>query len=418
MAKKRKLRTGRLIAVICGALAVCSLVWIAIAKIGKKTADADNEPGQEQTETGETANTEEPAETVPEETAEEPVDENAPETTTSATLFMVGDGLVHGAVYQSAEIYTGYNGYDFNHMVSRIGAIARNYDLRYYNQETILGGTELGLASYPVFNSPQEFGRDMVEEGFNLVSTATNHTADFGEQAIINSWNFWKSQEGVVMEGTNMSQEERDEIEIHEINGITYAFLSWTFSINGMNEPGGKSYMINWYEGHEEEMLDQVRRADEMADLVIMAIHWGVEYQMYPSEEQITLAQQLSDAGADIIIGNHPHVIQPVQWINGHKTLCYYAMGNMISAQWGDSLVGMMGACTITKRTKGSQSSIEISDAKADLIYTFGEPTWLNIEVVPFSQIDEGMLPGCTELYERMKGVVLSMDDTIQIGGF
>ena len=417
MAKRRKLRVSRLIILICGALAVCSLVWLVIAKMGKKnTADTDKEPVQEQTETEPQTNEDDGTAAVEEPPVEE--DENAPETTTSATLFMVGDGLVHGAVWQSAEIYTGGNGFDFNHMFWRIGEIARNYDLRYYNQETILGGEELGLASFPLFNSPQEFGRDMVEEGFNLVSTATNHSADFGEQAIINSWNFWKSQEGVVMEGTNLSQEERDEIEIHEINGISYAFLSWTFSINGMNEPGGKSYMINWYEGHRDEMLDQVRRADEMADLVIMAIHWGVEYQMYPSEDQIQLAQELSDAGADIIIGNHPHVIQPVQWINGHKTICYYALGNMISAQFGDSLVGMMGGVTITKRTKGSKSEIELSDVKADLIYTFGEPTWLNIEVVPFAQMNDAMFPGYQEYYARMAEVITAMDDTIQVGGF
>lgn len=337
---------------------------------------------------------------------------------TSATLFAVGDALLHGAVYYWAQQPDGT--YEFKPMVDRIGEIARQYDLRYYNQETILGGTELGLSTYPTFNSPQEFGTNMIEEGFNLVSTATNHTLDAGVAGVENSWNFWHSHENeILMQGTNMSWEERNEIPVREVNGITYSFLSWTFGMNGFQPPEGMEYLVNCYTGYEEEMLEQVRQAKEKADVVIMAIHWGTEYADYPNDEQISLAQQLSDAGCDIIIGNHPHMIQPVQWINGNKTICFYAMGNLISAQFDDSLVGMMGSVKITKKTTGNETEITLSDVKADLHWTYGEVnSWNNMRVIPFAELDDSLCPGYQELYARMSQIITAMDDSIQVGGF
>lgn len=337
---------------------------------------------------------------------------------TSATLFMVGDGLLHEAVYYWVRQPDG--SYEFKPMLNRIGEIARQYDLAYYNQETILGGSELGLSSYPMFNSPQEFGVNMIEEGFDLVSTATNHSLDAGVAGIESSWNFWNSHaDEVVMQGTNLSWEDRDNIPVREVNGISYAFLSWTFGMNGLQPPEGMEYLVNCYTGYEEEMLEQVRRGKEMADVVIMAIHWGTEYADYPNDEQLYLAQALSDAGCDIIIGNHPHMIQPVQWINGHKTICFYALGNMISAQFDDSLVGMMGAVRINKTTKGNETEITLSDVKADLIWTYGEVNnWHNIEVFPFSQLDDSICPGYQALYDRMSQIITAMDDSIPVGGF
>ncbi len=337
---------------------------------------------------------------------------------TSATLFAVGDGLLHEAVYYWVQQPDG--SYEFKPMVDRIGEIARGYDLRYYNQETILGGSELGLSHYPTFNSPQEFGVNMIEEGFNLVSTATNHTLDAGVAGVENSWNFWHSHEDeILMQGTNLSWEQRNEIPVREVNGITYSFLSWTFGMNGFQPPEGMEYLVNCYTGHEEEMLDQVRQAKEKADVVIMAIHWGTEYADYPNDEQISLAQQLSDAGCDIIIGNHPHMIQPVQWINGHKTICFYAMGNLLSAQFDDSLVGMMGAVKINKKTTGGKTEITLSDVKADLHWTYGEVNnWHDIRVIPFAELDESLCPGYQELYARMSKIITAMDDSIQVGGF
>ncbi len=400
MAKKRKIRTGAKVfagTVLAACVAVCGIYFW---KNREEPEVRKEEPTAELRET------------------EKPVIEEIKEEETSFSLFMVGDGLIHGAVYYWAEQPDGT--YEFKPMVDRIGEIARQYDVAYYNQETILGGTELGLSSYPVFNTPQEFGLNMIEEGFDLVSTATNHSMDMGVEGLERSYNFWKSHDDeILMEGTNMSWDERSEISVRECNGISYAFLSWTFGTNGIPTPEGMEYLVNTYIGYEDEMLEQVRRADEMADVVIMAIHWGTEYADYPNEHQIWLAQELSDAGCDIIIGNHPHMIQPVQWINGHKTICFYALGNLISAQFDDSLVGMMGAVTVTKKTKGDESEIILSDVKADLHWTYGEVnTWKDMEVIPFTQLNDSLCPGYQDIYNRMSKIITAMDDSIQVGGF
>ena len=112
-------------------------------------------------------------------------------------------------------------------------------------------------------------------------------------------------------------------------------------------------------------------------------------------------------------------MIQPVQWINGHKTICFYAMGNLLSAQFDDSLVGMMGAVTIHKKTTGDKVEITLSDAKADLHWTYGEVNgWHDIRVIPFSELDDSICPGYQELYARMSQIITAMDDSIQVGGF
>ena len=130
-------------------------------------------------------------------------------------------------------------------MITNIKEIVSNYDIGYYNQETILGGTELGLKSYPVFNSPYEVGDAMIDAGFNLVSLATNHTLDSGEKAVLNSRNYWNSKSNVLAVGSYSSTEERNEVHVEETNGITYTMLNYTYGTNGIKVPTGKDYLVN-----------------------------------------------------------------------------------------------------------------------------------------------------------------------------
>ena len=338
-----------------------------------------------------------------------------------ATLFMVGDALLHNTVYDDGRTADG--GWDFTHQIDRIGAYAKEADLAYYNQETILGGTALGLSSYPSFNSPQEWGRDMIAEGFNLVSTATNHSLDRSTEGIEASKAFWNSQEGVVENGTHLSWDDYYDVPIHEINGITYAFISYTYGMNGLQPPAGQEYLVSCYTGHVGDLIDQVREGKEKADVVIVAIHWGTEsYDMImkPNSEQLQLAQQLSDAGADIIIGNHPHVVQTIEWIND-RTICFYALGNLISDQylWEHTMIGAMASLKIVKTSVDDEVTISIEDIKADLHYTYlNRSNHTNFQVIPFSQLTDDYYPGYQEVYERYKAILTEMDAPIEVGGF
>ena len=162
----------------------------------------------------------------------------------SLSLVMVGDALIHDKIYNDAKRY-GNGSYDFKPMVSLIKPIVSNYDLAYYNQETILGGSEIGVSSYPAFNSPYEVGDAMIDTGFNLVSLATNHTLDRGEKAIINSKNYWDSKKDVLAVGSYVSTEDRDDVRIRSINDITYTMLNYMYGTNGIRVPKGKEYLVN-----------------------------------------------------------------------------------------------------------------------------------------------------------------------------
>ena len=401
MTKQRKRHRRRLRPIIWVLLAaVLLLVCALIVRLSGCTAPNEAE--------------EVPAETPETETA---TPEPEPEVST-AEFFFTGDALIHGTVWMDAD--QGNGTYDFSGIVENVGRLAEGYDLKYYNQETILGGTELGLHGYPTFNSPQEVGDAMVNMGFGLVSTANNHSLDQGLTGIERSCEYWKRQEaehGVHMAGTYNSQEDHDRINVYEVNGITYTFLSWTYGCNGLTPPEGYEYIVNIYTDHVDELLEQVRQADAVSDVVIVAMHWGTEYSMEANDEQRDLAQRLSEAGADIIVGNHPHVIQPIEWVNDHKTIVYYAMGNMVSAQIDEpNLVGMVGGVTIQKTVDTAGTHIEILDPRADLIYTYYDPGYVNFKVIPMKELDEAHVYNAAELYEKYKAKITEYDDSIRIG--
>lgn len=160
----------------------------------------------------------------------------------SLTLVMVGDNLIHDKIYKEFKTSTGY---DFSPMLSYMKDIIPLYDLAYYNQETILGGSELGLSGYPAFNSPYEAGDNMIDIGFNLVSLATNHTLDRGKIAIKNSLNYWSKKSEVLTSGSYLSLNERNKSNIKTKNGISYAMLNYTYGTNGISIPNGENYLVN-----------------------------------------------------------------------------------------------------------------------------------------------------------------------------
>lgn len=325
----------------------------------------------------------------------------------TATLFMVGDALLHGAVYKQAKTSEGI--YDFSSMTSVLGEIAPKYDLRFYNQETILGGVELGLSSYPCFNSPQEFGDIMMEYGFNLVSLANNHTLDKGEKGVRASLEYWSRQQAMTA-GSYGSWQERDALDIREINGISYTLLAYTYGTNGILVPQGKEYLVNTYT--DEMLIEDISTAVEQVDVLIVSMHWGVEYTHTPTDEQKRLAQLLADLGVDIVIGQHPHVVQPVEWID--DTIVYYSLGNLISAQDGImKTIGMMGALTIEKTTTPAGVNVVIKEPKADLIYTYYDSGYRNLHLKTFDQLDESYQP----IYEQYTEVITRYDDSILVGG-
>ena len=332
-----------------------------------------------------------------------------------ASLFMVGDALIHSCVYNDAR--TGDGGYNFKPQIELIKEISSKYDLAYYNQETVLGGTELGLSNYPRFNSPYEVGDAFVDAGFNLVSLATNHTMDKNEQGVLNSVNYWKKQTGVVTSGQWSSFDEREKSvsSIYEINGIKYAFLSYTTWTNGLETPYGKEYLNNVYS--DEKAKNDIAKVKDKADIVIVAMHWGTEYYLGVDYSQAHIAQFLSEQGVGLIIGAHPHVVEPVEYINDGKTFVIYSLGNLISDQEGNErLTGLMMSVKIKKKVDVDDNvTVTVEEPRAELSYTKSNYC-KNFKVYPYSKLNTSILSNYESLRNKYQGVVSSRYSELKWG--
>ena len=327
----------------------------------------------------------------------------------TAKVFMVGDALIHSAVYEDARQSDGT--YDFTPMLSAIKPISTKYDLAYYNQETILGGKDLGYSNYPRFNSPQEVGDAFVDAGFNLVSLATNHTMDKGEQGVLNSVAYWKTKSGVVSSGQWSSDEERNQsiATIHEVNNIKYAFISYTIWTNGLNTPTGKEYLNNLYS--EEKAKADIEAVRDKVDFVIVAMHWGTEYSFKVDAKQEEIANYLSSLGVDLIIGAHPHVIQTVEYINNKKTFIVYSLGNFISDQNDvDNFTGLAFEVTLKKHVDvDDKVTNSVVEPKAELVYTTTTKVRgvnHNFKVVPYPNLTDNELKNHLSYYDSYKSIV------------
>lgn len=329
------------------------------------------------------------------------------------SLIMVGDALLHSSLYRD-----GYqNGtYDFTSQLELIKPEIQKHDLAFYNQESILGGTSIGLSDYPNFNSPQEFGDAMIDAGFNLVSLANNHTMDRGVTAIQNSCDYWKTKD-VLTAGSYCSAEDAEEIKIKEKNGIKYTMLAYTYGTNGIAVPSDKPYLVNLYS--DELAKADIEKVRDKVDLLIVSMHWGTEYRSEPTDEQKREAEYLSNLGVDIIIGTHPHVIEPITYIN--DTLVIYSLGNFISAQSTNNdyntMVELMTSVDVVKTTKDGQSEIKLENLNNELLYNYyqKDSRWHNFKVIPFSQMNETYNSDYKRLYEKYSSVVRMYNPNIEI---
>ena len=316
------------------------------------------------------------------------------------SLVAVGDALIHGAVYMDASI--GNGNYDFSNMFTDIEPLIKDYDLKYYNQETIIGGKNIGVSHYPTFNSPDEIGENLVDIGFNMVSLANNHTMDKGEKAILYSVEFWRNHENVITSGQSDSFENRNDIKIYEQNGIKFAFISYTYGTNGISVPSGKEYLVNIYSDEQAKIdIDKVR---DKVDVVIVAMHWGEEYTHVPTREQKREAKYLSSIGVDLIIGAHPHVIMPVDYVN--DTLVIYSLGNFISGQSPlgiDKIIGLMVGMDIVV---GVDGKVTFENLDYKLLYTYCTSSYKNYKVIPFENLTDDILNNHEKIEKEYMDIV------------
>ncbi len=331
-------------------------------------------------------------------------------TETSLSLIMVGDCLIHGAIYDDAKTTNG--SYDFSKMLELVKPIIQSYDLAFYNQESILGGVELGLSSYPRFNAPKEVGDAFLDLGFNLVSLANNHTLDKGKNGIYSSLNYWQGKENIMTAGSYSSEENRITPNIMEKNGITYALLAYTTTTNGLNTFKDEPYLITVYD--EELVKADIERLRDKVDLLMVSMHWGEEYTHNPTEEQKIIAEYLASLNVDIIIGHHPHVVQPIDFIG--NTMVIYSLGNFIASQYGiNKLTGLMAGVTVKKTTIDDQTTITLEEPTAQLVYIDSKITNYrhDYKLYPYNLLTDDILENYKDHYNKYMGIVTSLNNRV-----
>ena len=327
--------------------------------------------------------------------------------TSEVTLVMVGDVLMHTPVTESGLAEDGT--YHYDHLFAHVKNLIEDADIAIVNQEVILGGTELGLSGYPTFNAPYEVGDALADAGFDVVLHATNHALDKGEKGIRNCLAFWQQfHPEMKVVGIHPDQESYDDVTFIEQHGIKIAILNYTYGTNGIALPKDAHYIVDLLD--REKIAEDVEKAKEEADFVVLCPHWGTEYRLEPDASQKEWASYFADLGVDLVIGAHPHVIEPVEWVKvasdaedvridpnkmdisetDKKTgmLVYYSLGNFVNATSGvgDGVANrMLGSMAIVHITRVDDKVI-ISENESIPLVSHLEHGYGNITVYPLEQ--------------------------------
>ena len=279
---------------------------------------------------------------------------------TTASVIAVGDNLYHQSLIDAGVSEDGTWNYDkiYTHITDAI----KDADIRMIDQETVFTTDHDNVSSYPSFATPTEVGDAIIKAGFNVVESANNHIDDFGEGFLTDTLNFWKTNyPDVTLIGIHDSQEDADTVKIREVNGIKIAFLDYTYGTN-VGGIEGKDYMIDMI--RKDKITTMIQKAKQQADCIIFVAHWGTEDETMPNEYEKQWAAYLMEQGVNVIIGGHPHVLQPYGRLTddkGNETVVFYSLGNFVSTQQKlEELLGGMAKFTIQKTAKNGKTSVKI----------------------------------------------------------
>lgn len=335
-------------------------------------------------------------ETTVQTTTEEPTTEPIPEDK-RVHVVAAGDNLIHYSVYKNAEANAyGQEGvnYDFKPIYENVKYIVEDADVAILNQETIISesnpvrGADGGQL---IFNSPPEVADAVIDLGFDVFTMANNHLLDMGASGLEESINFWnkKAEENnLTVLGAYLNDEDAENIRVREVNGVKIAFLAYAEHINGFSIPEDSPLRVIM--NYEEDIIErQIKKADEMADAVIVSAHWGVEDTHEVSEDRIELANKMVNWGADVILGCHTHTAETMEWIprdDGTRGFVYYSMGNFVCAQTDNfNLVGEMPDFDIVVDGATGETRLEEVGAIPTIVH-YDDGSFSNLRVYPYSK--------------------------------
>lgn len=320
-----------------------------------------------------------PAATKPAQTSsEEAINPTPDKGSTTARIVSVGDNLIHSGVYLQAKKRGTNGGYDFEFTYQNVASRIAAADIATVNHETPMApGFE--ISGYPMFNAPTEVGEELNKIGFDVINIANNHILDVGTNGLIKTVDYLKTLKSQYV-GVFNNKADYDTVRTMTANDIVFGFVGATEMTNGLSLAKNSEAIISSLK-NEARIKEQITRAKAVSDVVVANVHWGVEYTHDPNDFQKEMAKKLASWGADIIIGHHPHVIQPVEYINredGSRAVVVYSLGNFVSTQeFGPRMLGGMLDVTVKKELDTEKTTIQ--DVKFVPIVTHYERSYGNV---------------------------------------
>ncbi|WP_314590088.1 CapA family protein [Paenibacillus terrigena] len=339
--------------------------------------------------------------------------------TKEAKLVAVGDVMMH--MPQMPAYYNKSTGkYNFNPYFTQIKPILEQGDFVWANLETPIAGADLRYSGFPMFNAPPELASALKYAGFNIVTTANNHAMDRKEVGVIRTLQRLKEQ-GFVTKGTAASEDEAKKLTIMTKNDIKMGILAYTYGTNGITLPRDKPYLVSHLS--PLRIKDDIRALREAgADVVVIALHFGIEYQREPNSTQQQLTRSLIQAGADIILGSHPHVIQPLEQVkvtesdgSVRKGYIIYSMGNFISNMKDEYTdYGVIFSADIQKTFPSCKIEIRNVDTQLTWTQKTGKGNARKYVVLPVEKtIQEHQLNLSVSTYQALKKKQKELDQHI-----
>lgn len=266
------------------------------------------------------------------------------------TIRTVGDILIHSDVYNTANRHAGGEGYDFGPMFDEVRPYLQNADITTANLEVPVAGVEYGLSGYPAFNAPPQIVDALKASGVDIVNNATNHTLDRGGDGVAASVSNLRER-GMLYAGGYDSWEDKATPRIIDVDGVKVGFLAYTYGTNGIPVPQGREFSVALID--DTAMPAEITELDSQTDMTVVMIHMGEEYEPLPVEFQRETAQAAIGAGADLVLGGHPHVVEPFEIASG--TPVWWSHGNFLHGQWDErTKIGGIGEFAFTRGTDGA----------------------------------------------------------------
>lgn len=290
------------------------------------------------------------------------------ERTRYVSLVMVGDNLMHYDVSMSGWQPDGTFNYDYN--FAYVKDLVQAADIAIINQECVIGGDQWGIRDYPTFNVRTEVAAAIANAGFDVVLAANNHILDIGKVGTLYMIDFFRTNyPQLKLLGIHDSWETRDEIQVIERNGIRIGMINYTQLLNCMSDYNADGqYLVDMLD--YDRLAALIRKTKAASDFLIVFPHWGTEYNLGTDEAQAQQVAFLAQQGVDLVIGTHPHVVEPVEYVDrpdGGKMLVYYSLGNFQSLQRKEAtLIGGMAKVTIAMDYKGAR----IADFNMETVVT------------------------------------------------